>query len=128
MACGGCDTISSYEEIYELVRQAHDQGHDVLYEGLLISGEAARPINLHQTGYAPLHTIVLTTPIDVCISSINQRRWAKSPDKPPVKEKNTVAKARAVELASKRLEEAGMEVHRCDRDQAFEKIRELLKI
>lgn len=127
VACGGCDTLDGYETIYGMVREAHANGHDVVYEGLLISGESTRPIALHQEG-APLHVIALSTPIDICIASINQRRWAKNPDKPPVKEKNTRAKLRAVELALIKMVDAGIPCEVLSRDAAFERVRELLKI
>ncbi len=126
IACGGCDTISSYEEIYDMVRRGDDEGMDVLYEGLLISGESARPIALKQEG-RDIHVIALNTPLDVCIASINERRRAKrGPDAPPVKEKNTIAKARAVEIAVRKMQEAGIPCHSLDRDGALAKVRELL--
>jgi len=125
--CGGCDTIGSYEEIYDAVRASHDAGMDVLYEGLLISGESARPIKLAKDGY-PLHVLALNTPVEVCIASINERRWAKNPDKPPVKERNTIAKARAVEIAMEKIGEAGVPAEWHDRDGTVARALELLEI
>ena len=125
--CGGCDTIQSYEEIYDAVRKADDAGYDVLYEGLLISGEHARPTALHNEG-RDIRVIGLSTPLDVCIDSINQRRWAKNPDKPPVKERNTIAKARAVEIAMQKMTEAGLKAVWRDRSNAIRQIKEWLNV
>jgi ABC-type dipeptide/oligopeptide/nickel transport system ATPase component len=128
VACGGCDTISDYETIYSKIREADGLGLDVLYEGLLISGESARPIQLHNEG-RKIHVIALSTPIEVCIASINQRRQEKrGPDAPPVKERNTIAKARAVEIAMGKMADAGIPCEWLDRDAAFLRVRELLGI
>ena len=125
--CGGCDTIQSYEDIYNAVRAGDDAGYDVIYEGLLISGEHARPTQLHNEG-RDIRVIALNTPLDLCIESINERRWAKNPDKPPVKERNTIAKARAVEIAMQKMTEAGLETYWRDRDGAVALIKELLNV
>ena len=128
VACGGCDTLSGYEESYDMIRKADDEGMDVLYEGLLISGEAQRPIDLLTEG-RDIRVVVLTTPIEECIASINARRQEKrGPDAPPVKEKNTRAKARAVELAVKRMTEAGIQCIPADRAAAQDLVRSLLAI
>lgn len=128
VACGGCDTLDGYETIYGMIRDAHKHGHDVLYEGLLISGESARPIALHTDGL-PLTVFALNTPIDVCIDSINARRRAKrGPDAPPIKERNTIAKARAVEIAMGKIIDAGIPARWVNRDEAVIFIRNELNI
>jgi len=128
VACGGCDTLGGYEESYSMIREADAQGMDVLYEGLLISGEAQRPIDLKGEG-RDIRVVVLTTPIEECIASINARRQEKrGPDAPPVKEKNTRAKARAVELAVKRMTEAGIPCIPADRAGALDLVKELLNV
>lgn len=126
VACGGCDTISDYETIYSKVREADDLNMDVLYEGLLISGESARPIALHNEG-REVHVIALSTPLDVCIASINERRQAKrGPDAPPVKERNTIAKARAVEIAMSKMDAAGIDCCFLSREDALTRVKDLL--
>ena len=40
--CGGCDTIQKMDDIFQLVRDSHEAGHDVLFEGLLISADMKR--------------------------------------------------------------------------------------
>lgn len=121
-ACGGCDTIPSLDDVYQLVRDANGQGYDVLFEGLLISSEVQRLIALKEFGIKTL-VVGLQVPLDVCLSSVNERRWAKDPSKPAVNPKNTTSKYRAVELSMKRLKEAGVNAVWQDRQGAFELIR-----
>lgn len=93
-SCGGADTISkymtgvlqeadedhgdpnSYDLIFGLVKELYDGGHDVLFEGLLITGDIKRAKDLKASGY-PLHIISLTLPIELCIESVKARRAAK---------------------------------------------------
>ena len=124
--CGGCDTIPSMDRIYELVRDRLAQGDSVLYEGLLISAEVNRAVALHADGF-DLTVVHLQTPVDVCIDSVNQRRWAKTPDKPGVNPKNTEAKFKQTIATCKKLAAQGVKVVEADRDGAYEAIKELLK-
>lgn len=124
-ACGGCDTIPSMDRIYELVRQRLADGDSVLYEGLLISAEVNRAVQLHTDGF-DLTVVELQTPLDLCVESVNQRRWAKTPDKPGVNPKNTTAKFKQTQATCKKLEAQGVKVIRTDRDGAFEAIKGLL--
>lgn len=126
--CGGCDTIPSLDLIYEHVRKAHDQGHDVLFEGLLISSEVNRSQALHDDGL-PFHVLMLTTPIDVCLYSVNQRRQAKrGPDAPGVNPKNTQSKFQGTLSTCKRLSAGGVDVITGDRDLLLVKAMELLRV
>jgi thiamine pyrophosphate-dependent acetolactate synthase large subunit-like protein len=123
-ACGGCDTISPLDRIYELVEQSAQRNYDVLYEGLLISAEVNRAVDL-----ASRHDLVvmhLDVPLDVCVDSINQRRWAKNPDKPPVNPRNTEQKHKGTKRAVERLAEAGVECHSGGRDVILELIERKL--
>lgn len=49
-ACGGCDTITSLDDVYQQVTQAATFGYDVLYEGIMASGEYKRCVELHRAG------------------------------------------------------------------------------
>jgi len=149
-ACGGCDTITDQDHIYELVRKSHEAGMDVLYEGLLISAEVNRAVKLHQDGL-PLLTVALNTPLEVCLASINERRMAdfnkrlakaeaenaeraakgrkliELPEpKGEVNPKNTASKFSGVKTSMKRLEEAGVRAVWADRDGGLEIIRKEL--
>lgn len=149
-ACGGCDTITDQDHIYELVRQSHGAGMDVLYEGLLISAEVNRAVKLHEDGL-PLLVVALDTPLDLCLASINQRRQAdfdrrvakieaenaeraargrkllELPEpKGDVNPKNTASKFSGVKTSMRRLEEAGVRAVWADRDQGLEIIKKEL--
>lgn len=124
-ACGGCDTLPSYDASIEIVREAHSRGFDVLFEGLLISGEVRRCAELHADGL-PYHVIGLEVPLEVCIASVNKRRWAKDPEKPGVNPKNTEAKYKTVQGAMRKLAEAGVTTEWCTREAAVGRVLTLL--
>jgi ABC-type dipeptide/oligopeptide/nickel transport system ATPase component len=122
-ACGGCDTIPSMDRIYDLVRQAHDQGFDVLYEGLLLSAEVNRLVALHEEGL-PVTVVALDqVPLQECLDGVNDRRRERMGKKfKPVNPKNTESKFKGVLSANKRFRAAGVPTHSCDRSTALETI------
>lgn len=126
-ACGGCDTINKMEKIFELVRYSHEQGHDVVYEGLLISADVNRTAALHQEGL-PLLVVALDVPLDVCLASVNERRRAKKPDAEDVNPKNTESKHKGVQQSMKRLKGLGVSGVWADRDGALALIRKELAV
>lgn len=126
-ACGGCDTISSMDAIFEAVKEAHAAEMNVLFEGLLISALAARTLQLHQQGL-DLRVVALEVPLEQCLDSINQRRWAKNPDKPPVNPKNTEQKFKGVQTSMRKLQANGVPAVWMSRDDAFEYVREVLHL
>lgn len=126
-ACGGCDTINKMDRIYELVRQAHQNGYDVLFEGLLLSAEFQRTYKLH-ADELPLLVLGMDIPLDVCIESVNKRRWAKNPDKPPVNPKNTESKWKGTKSTIRKLQEHGVDARWVQREEALELIMEKFDI
>lgn len=124
--CGGCDTIAKMERIFELARSSHLAGHDVLFEGLLISADVNRTAGLE--AYAPLLVVALDIDLQVCLDSVNARRWAKNPDKPPVNPKNTASKHKGVKQSVERLKALNVRCEVTDRDGAFELIRKELGV
>ena len=126
--CGGCDTIPNMDKIFTLVRQAHEAGYDVLFEGLLISAEIRRALELHQEGL-PLIVVELTTPVDLCVESVNLRRIAKKGDAAvPLNPKNTVDKAKGVRSSTKKLQEEGVRCVALSREEAFKLIKEEFRL
>jgi hypothetical protein len=118
--CGGADTIPDYVKLVRLVREGAEAGMDVLFEGLLFSGDVKRTVDLAQwavsKGHA-LHVIAMQMDLDVCVASVNERRANKAarlgrPPKGDVNPKNTIAKHRGLTLACSRLEAEGVTVHR----------------
>jgi hypothetical protein len=118
--CGGADTIPDYAKLVHLVEQGAIAGMDVLFEGLLFSGDVKHTIALNKwckDQDCELHVIAMQMDLDVCVQSINQRRQAKAArlgraPKPDVNPKNTIAKHRGLTLACSRLEAEGVTVHR----------------
>ena len=106
-ACGGCDTIPSMDRIYDLIREAADKGFNVLYEGLLISAEVNRAVELGKTH--DFLVLGIELPLELCLASINERRRAKKPDAPDVNPKNTEAKWKQTQRSMVRLAESGVE-------------------
>lgn len=135
-ACGGCDTISGYEKIFNLVRRTHEAGMDVLFEGLLISGDVKYTRMLLEE-HLPLRVLALTTPIDVCIESINQRRRDKAASKvlrpdevpdevKPVNPVNTIAKHKTLLTCMAKLRGLGADCHEASREEALPLVRSWL--
>lgn len=140
-ACGGCDTISGWDFTINLVRSLHNQGYDVLFEGLILSGEVKRTLKLHTDGL-PLKIVSLNTPIEECIESVLARRteqWelrsakAQAAGKPPIKPlrefnpKNTINKMDCIVKSVAKLKDAGVDVFWGNREECLDTIlKELL--
>lgn len=126
--CGGCDTIPKMEHIFELVRQSHAAGMDVVFEGLLISADSKRTLLLYEDEL-PLTVVALTTPIEICLAGINDRRIKRMGDKyTPVNPKNTEAKYKGVKSSMTKLQDAGVDARWCSREEAAETVRRLLDV
>lgn len=141
--CGGCDTISSMDQIFKLALQAHKKGLDVIFEGLLISADVNRTVDLwlatgedSRHGECPVQVIALDVSIEECLDSVNARRLGKHRRKygeesdhlakGPVNPKNTISKHKGVKQSCTRLIAAGVPVHVLGRVAAYNKIKELL--
>ncbi len=122
--CGGCDTVPTMDKIFELVKQGDHNGINVLFEGLLISADLKRTQELHNEG-RELLVIGLTTPLDVCLDSVNQRRRRRfdrqgKPEKyTPVNSKNTASKHKGVLKSIEKMQAHGMDAIWASRDEAF---------
>lgn len=125
--CGGCDTITETDETFKLVGDLSAAGHDVLFEGLLLSGLVTRFVMLNSL--VPLKTVVLNTSLEDCLAAVNQRRlgkWERDPkgEPPaPVNPKNTVDKFRSVISSMKTLKEKGVSVFHGSRDECLEYVK-----
>lgn len=153
--CGGCDTIAIMDKIFQLAMQAHQKGLDVIFEGLLISADVNRTVELWKYAFDSdnsknedqLHVIALDVPIEECLDSVNarrrgkdQRRWeaaslqameqGRQPEmlvlRDGVNPKNTISKHKGVKQSCSRLVAAGVPVHVLGRVAAYNKIKELL--
>lgn len=124
--CGGTDTISGYDRIYQLVEEQFKLGYSVLFEGLLSSDERSRTIKLNNDTQGGVTCILLNTPVDQCIDSVNERRRAKDPNKPDVDPKNTVMKHRSTKRTLQVLQENGVNCVVASREETAALIPQLL--
>jgi hypothetical protein len=135
--CGGADTIPDYAKLIYWVKAGADAGMDVLFEGLLFSGDVVHTIRLNEwckeQGHE-LRVVAMQMDLQLCVDSINLRRNAKAqrlgrPPKPPVNPKNTIAKHKGLTLACSRLEQANVTVHRpVGREATFNLCKQLLRL
>lgn len=119
-ACGGCDTIHEFDTVFELVRRLHDEGHDVLFEGVLLYCEVPRTVSLLEDWY-PLQVIALNTPVDDCVHSVNLRR-AERGDWEPVDPANTITKYNGTITTMAKIQAAGVPVFWESRESAYQRI------
>lgn len=71
--CGGCDTLKGTEAIYKLVKEHAEAGRDVIFEGLMLSGDVKHTKAMDLTN----HLIFLNTSLEECLASVARRREAK---------------------------------------------------
>lgn len=124
IACGGTDTISGMDQIYGMVEAEWFKGRNVLFEGLLASDEKNRTLAL--AAKAPVTCIFLNTPIELCLSSVNERRRAKDPTKEDVNPKNTQNKHRSTQSTMRKLQAAGVNCLSLSREEAYTYLQEAL--
>lgn len=133
-ACGGCDTLPSYDFIYQKVEGGIlCEGH-VVFEGLLVSEETKRMIELHKAwkegrlpSRAEPRVIFVNTPVEVCLESIRTRRAARG-DERPLKEDNTRNRIATIVRACQKLGEAGIQVVETDRAGAASLVADWVRL
>lgn len=133
-ACGGCDTIKTPDQVYDIVNRAVRNGNNVLYEGIMVMDDVTRAVALDKSlkdasgeGSGQLYVIWLNTPIETCLAAIRDRRAARG-DERPFSEKNTRQRYDRCLGGLRRLDQAGVRVERLDREAAFLRVRELLGV
>lgn len=127
-ACGGCDTISEMERIFDIVRERAHVDYDVLMEGLLISGDFKRTSLLLRDFPGQVHVVHLDVPMETCAAGVGERRAARGAEKPlgPNFQKNLLSKHRAASTSCARLREAGADVFQGDREACLARVLGLL--
>lgn len=126
-ACGGCDTISSPDEVYRLVHEALDAGHHVLFEGIIIGDDVTRAVGLKKRLGADFHVIALNTPIEVCLAGIQARRDARGETK-PLSETNTRSRAERLKRIMARLKDSSVNARWMSRDDALAEVAGILGV
>lgn len=117
-ACGGCDTITKVDDAYTQVI-ANLPTSNVLYEGIMVQDDVKRAVELSKS--TPLLVIALTTPIEVCVASIQSRRDARGDDR-PLDPKNTISRAGRVKKNIQRLRAGGVECLELSREEALAEV------
>ena len=123
--CGGCDTISGNEKLYELILERHHAGYHVLCEGILLSEDTKWTFKLHEAK-VPLWIIFLHVDLETCLTRIRQRRLDRG-DTKPLNPKNTTNRFSVIKRARVKLEAAGVSCRALGCDQAPKVISRWLK-
>lgn len=121
---GGCDGFSNVSEVFDLVRQKHDEGYHVLYEGLFVMNMTRGP-KLASTLGKELVVLQLATPFAVCKASVDQRRALKGKEGLE-NTTNMEGNYRRATNYCTAMRDAGAKVVRVTRDKALDKMIELL--
>lgn len=128
VACGGCDGISwrgAADQLEQLAAEQSAAGRRVLLEGLIVAtwGQP-RLSRLRRHG---LHVIHLTTPLNVCLASVNARRRERLGELyTPVKPDNTVAKFNTLRKTTENNQLASIAVEKLARGEALARVRQLV--
>lgn len=141
--CGGCDTISKNpndpnEEamafIHRLVREAHSDGWNVLYEGVILSTINTHLLQMVRDGL-PITVVNLTSDLETCLMGIAERRARKIAGENPctpadvlgsrkaltqVTIKNNLGKLKSAIKTSHQLRAAGARVVDLNRETAVD--------
>ena len=96
-ACGGCDTIQPYDDIWPMVEEVIPKGH-VLFEGSIVSSGYGRIGEATEDYGDSVVFVFLDTPVEKCVQNVVNRRLARGNEK-PFDPKNVYQKYRAVELS-----------------------------
>lgn len=130
--CGGCDTIPTYDMLFQIIREEYSAGHHVLFEGLLVAHDKKRTLELWDwllRDPALFQVVELTDTLEVCLESVEKRRNSRAkPPKNPFNPANTTRRYGEVVRSCVQLEEQGIPIHRYMREDAPEVIRNLFKI
>lgn len=146
--CGGCDTISKNPSdpdekamafIHRLVREADDEGINVLYEGVILTTILGGLPELYKEG-RPVVVVNLTSDLETCLLGISERRAAKEGDcdreriafiRSGLTEttvKNNIGKLKSAMKTATQLRNLGVKVFDCDRAQALATVEEVLEL
>jgi hypothetical protein len=128
ISCGGCDTLKTVDQVYDLVKHAAGEGISVLYEGIMVADDVTRAVALSKVH--ELHVVLLTTPVEECLRAIKDRRAEKGNTGPL--ESRTVNKTTVRSATHKRsmgrLQDSGVKTKWLGREEAFVYVRELLGV
>jgi hypothetical protein len=125
---GGADTVSRADGFTWLEKAATTKSVNLLWEGVIFSDEVPQTVQLSRL--IDVHVILLTTPLEQCLSDIRARREARGNLK-PLSEENTKNRLKSLEKAYTRLRDArhdGLVLYKLGREEAYEKCLDLLEL
>lgn len=108
--CGGCDKIRTQNKVCALIRHFSQFGH-VIFEGMILSNNYSRYVTLAEEleGYGEKFAFMyLTTPIEVCLEQVRERRLAAG-NTDPLDPTNTVRKHDQVVSCWEKMVEADVD-------------------
>lgn len=112
--CGGCDTIGSARQVYELIQDVRHSFALIICEGLLLSEDTKWTLQLPRN---EVRVLYLVTPIEKCLARIKRRRKAKGNLK-PLNEYNTRNRVGVIERSRIKLTAARVSCQRVSQMQA----------
>ena len=131
---GGTDTIpltdGGLDEVFRLTNALAGDGHDVLFEGLQLSGEVERTAALAREQRARggrLHVLCLDTPLSRCVQNVMARRRVGQAARPGI-ERAVQAGHAALVAACESLRRSDAEVEALDAVAALRRTLALLGI
>lgn len=126
--CGGCDSIKTADDIEQRIRKFAGEYKHVIAEGITLSHTFGR-YNELAVDLGDYYFLFLTTPVEVCIKRVLQRRREKGNTKPfdPYKKMGLVTDYERVQVAYRKLKAAGRNVIDLDYLNPMPQVMELLK-
>ena len=125
-ACGGCDTLPAIDLTFNIIANQAEV-YDILFEGIMVSGEWKYTTALHTKFPGRLHVIVLDTPLDECIKSLLDRRAARG-DVRTFDSTRTIRRKSEVDRMAERLKLQHIPVEYLSREAALLQVLSLLGV
>lgn len=123
---GGCDTIPTLDLTFNLVKQSWAEGRTVIFEGLLVSKNFGRGLEIFRMAGRSMVIVGLNTSLEQCYQSIYDRRVALGKprgEKPGATERDK----RAHDNYVQKMRQIDANVYRVDREKAFEAVMKELR-
>lgn len=124
-ACGGCDGVTTVDEVVHRAKSALSRGYHVLMEGLLISGLHSKLTPMAKNN--PMHIYLLSTTVQDCLDRVVVRR-AQRGEKRELDPKNTIDKFMATMSSTKSMSTFAKRVKVVTNEVAYVKILRTLGI
>jgi hypothetical protein len=114
---GGCDTLKTVNDVYDRVRQGATDGHDVLFEGIMVGDDVTRCVALSEI--EKVLVIALNTSLEECLASIQSRRDTRGDDRPLSPRRTTDRHHLLRRGGVPRLKDGGVDVRWLSRSEAL---------